>query len=44
VIGLTPTGKATVLALELNRGRVLNIRASDVKIGRHPPDGDPVQS
>jgi hypothetical protein len=43
VIGLTPTGRATVEALELNRERVINIRAADQMVGRHPPSGDPVQ-
>jgi hypothetical protein len=44
IIGLTPTGRATVKALALNRGRVLNIRAADKEIGRHPPAGDRTQS
>jgi len=43
VIGLTPTGRATVIALELNRERVMNIRAADQLVGCHPPNGDPVQ-
>ena len=42
-IGLTPTGPATVEALGLNRERVINIRAADRMVGRHPPSGDPVQ-
>ena len=43
VIGLTPTGRATVAALNLNRERILNIRAADLAIGRHPPPGDLIQ-
>ena len=43
IIGLTATGRATVEALELNRERVINIRAADRMVGRHPPPGDPVQ-
>ena len=43
IIGLTATGRATVEALELNRERVINIRAADRMVGRHPPSGDPVQ-
>lgn len=44
IIGLTPTGRATVEALALNRERVLNIRAADKAIGQHPPTGDFIQS
>jgi len=43
IVGLTPTGRASVDALELNRERVINIRAADRTVGRHPPSGDPVQ-
>jgi HNH endonuclease len=43
IVGISPIGKATVAALNLNRERVINIRAADVEIGRHPPNGDPVQ-
>ena len=43
VIGLTPVGRATIEALALNRDRVINIRATDRMVGRHPPFGDPVQ-
>ena len=43
VIGLTPVGRATVEALALNRERVINIRAADRMVDRHPPLGDPVQ-
>ena len=43
IIGLTPIGRATVEALVLNRERVISIRAADREIGRHPPQGDPLQ-
>jgi len=43
IIGLTPTGRATVEALELNRERIISIRAADRMLDRHPPSGDPVQ-
>jgi hypothetical protein len=42
IIGLTPMGRATVTALALNRERVINIRAADKAVGRHPPAGDPI--
>ncbi|MBD2458172.1 HNH endonuclease [Nostoc sp. FACHB-87] len=44
IIGLTPTGRATVTALEFNRSRIINIRAADREIERHPPTNDPIQS
>lgn len=44
IIGLTVTGRATVTALEFNRARIINIRAADREIGRHPPPDDPIQS
>jgi 5-methylcytosine-specific restriction endonuclease McrA len=37
VIGLTPTGRATVEALRLNRLGVVNLRRLLILIGRHPP-------
>jgi len=40
VVGLTPIGKATIAALELNRERAITIRAADIAVGRHPPSGD----
>ncbi|HEY9600982.1 MAG TPA: HNH endonuclease [Allocoleopsis sp.] len=43
IIGLTSIGRATVTALALNRERVINIRAADKTVGRHPPAGDPIQ-
>ncbi|MBD2300623.1 MULTISPECIES: HNH endonuclease [Nostocales] len=44
LIGLTPIGCATVAALAFNRERIINIRAADREIGRHPPENDPIQS
>jgi hypothetical protein len=37
VIGLTPTGRATVEALRMNRPRIQAIRAEEAVRGRHPP-------
>lgn len=37
VIGLTPTGRATVEALNMNRPIILAIRAEEVFFDRHPP-------
>lgn len=43
IIGITPKGRATVLTLDLNRKRIIDIRAADKEIGRHPPDNDPIE-
>lgn len=43
IVGITAVGRATVVALELNRERVINIRSADRAVGRHPPVHDPVQ-
>lgn len=43
LIGLSPIGRATVEALELNRERAIRIRGADVAVGRHPPRDDPVR-
>lgn len=40
VVGQTPLGRATVIALEMNRERVREIRAADAALGRHPPGED----
>lgn len=37
IIGITPTGRATVDALHLNRDGVVNLRRLLYAIGRHPP-------
>lgn len=42
IVGLTAIGRATVAALVLNRERVINIRAADKAVGRHPPAGDAI--
>jgi hypothetical protein len=36
VIGLTPTGRATVAALAMNRPLILAIRKEEAAFGRHP--------
>ncbi|SKB14700.1 conserved hypothetical protein [Planktothrix sp. PCC 11201] len=42
IIGLTSIGRATVQLLELNRNRIIDIRAADLIAERHPPKDDPV--
>jgi hypothetical protein len=37
VIGLSPTGRATIAALNMNRPLVLAIRREETVRGRHPP-------
>ena len=37
VLGLTPTGRATVAALSMNRPLALAIRREEAIRGRHPP-------
>jgi hypothetical protein len=37
VIGLTPTGRATVTSLQLNRVGLLNLRRVLYAMGEHPP-------
>ena len=44
LIDLTLIGRATVTALVLNRIRIINIRAADLAVGRHPPPQDPIQN
>jgi hypothetical protein len=44
IMGKTLMGQATVEALALNRERVFSIRAADKEVGRHPPQGDPIQN
>jgi hypothetical protein len=39
----TPIGRATVATLDLNRERVLRLRAADLLVSRHPPEGDDVE-
>lgn len=37
ITGLTPTGRATVVVLKMNRPQVLRVRRMWVKMGEHPP-------
>jgi HNH endonuclease len=37
IFGLTPTGRATVVALKMNRPQLLRIRQMWVKMSEHPP-------
>jgi 5-methylcytosine-specific restriction endonuclease McrA len=37
IVGLTPTGRATVSALQMNRPGVVNMRRALFAIGWHPP-------
>ena len=36
LVGLTPTGRGTVFALQMNRANVLAIRKEEAFWGRHP--------
>jgi hypothetical protein len=38
IVGLTPTGRATVAALQLNRPGVINLRQLLMLVGKHPPE------
>ncbi len=38
VVGLTPTGRATVYALQMNRPGVVNMRTLLLLAGKHPPE------
>lgn len=38
IIGVTPSGRATVEALRLNRPMAVSARAVWVSVGRHPPE------
>lgn len=38
ILGLTPTGRATIAALHLNRKGLVNARRVLQAIGEHPPD------
>lgn len=37
IMGLTPTGRATIAALQMNRSMILSIRQEESDRGRHPP-------
>ena len=43
IIGLSPTGRATVAALQLNRQALVNLRRVLIGAGEHPPP-DPLDS
>jgi HNH endonuclease len=43
VIGLTPTGRASVVALQLNRPGVMNLRQLLYAAGKHPPPNPEVE-
>lgn len=38
LLGITPTGRATIACLDLNRVEVVNLRALLVVFGEHPPE------
>lgn len=40
IVGLTPTGRATVEALQLNRDGVVSLRRVLYAAGEHPPGED----
>ena len=40
VMGLTPTGRATILALKMNRNGLINLRSILTLVGEHPPNDD----
>jgi hypothetical protein len=40
IIGLTPTGRATVVTLNLNRPALVKARQLWVTVGWHPPKND----
>jgi hypothetical protein len=37
IVGLTPSGRATVATLDLNRSRLINLRRVLYAMGEHPP-------
>ena len=37
IVGITPTGRATIAALQLNRLLIVAIRLEEAEHGRHPP-------
>jgi HNH endonuclease len=39
IVGLTPTGRATVALLRLNRQPLMHLRRALMAIGAHPPQG-----
>lgn len=43
IVPVTRIGQVTSSLLELNRERILRIRAADLSVDRHPPHDDPIQ-
>lgn len=43
ILPQTAIGRVTISLLELNRERILFIRAADASVDRHPPTGDSIQ-
>lgn len=37
IVGLTPTGRATIKCLKMNRAESVNLRMALVAFGKHPP-------
>ncbi|HRH41538.1 MAG TPA: HNH endonuclease signature motif containing protein [Pyrinomonadaceae bacterium] len=44
ILAKTKIGEATIEILQFNRERLLVIRADDLKINRHPPQGDEIEN
>jgi hypothetical protein len=42
LVGLTPTGRATIAALRMNRPQLIRVRRMWVKLGEHPPETDAI--
>jgi hypothetical protein len=40
IVGLTPTGRATIAALKMNRQQMIRVRRMWVAMNEHPPDLD----
>ena len=40
IVGLTPTGRATIATLKMNRPQMLRVRTMWVAMNEHPPDLD----
>ena len=40
IVGLTPTGRATIAALKMNRPQMIRVRKMWVAMDEHPPDLD----
>ena len=41
IVGLTPTGRATIAALRMNRPQLVRVRRMWVAMGEHPPAREP---